>query len=62
MDEMYDREHVDSVLRRVGASQEQREAILNEVRFPIDLARLQAILAPFGITHDRLIDRMGGSP
>ncbi len=62
MNVMYDRQHVDSVLKRAGAPQDRRDAILDEIHFPIDLDELQAILAPLGITHDGLIDRMGGSP
>jgi hypothetical protein len=58
----YDRQHVEAVLTRVGLPENRREAILNEIRFPIDLDALQAILAPLGITHDALINRMGGSP
>jgi hypothetical protein len=59
---MYDREHVDSVLKRVGVPKDRRKAILDEIDFPIDLNALQAFLAPLGITHDALINRMGGSP
>ena len=62
MNQMYDRDHVDAVLRRVGAPKERRDEILNSIRFPVELDELQAALAPFGITHDALIDRMGGSP
>jgi hypothetical protein len=59
---MYDRQHVESVLERVGAPKDRRDAILDEITFPIDLEGLQAVLARHGITHDSLIDRMGGSP
>ena len=62
MNDMYDRAHVESVLKRVGAPAERRNAILDEIRFPVTLEELQTLLAPFGITHDHLIDRMGGSP
>ena len=62
MNAMYDRQHVDSVLKRVGVPQDRRNAILDEIHFPIDLNALQAFLAPLGITHDALINRMGGSP
>jgi hypothetical protein len=62
MSQMYERPHVDSVLRRVGVPEDRRNAILNEVHFPIDLDGLQALLEPLGITHDALVDRMGGSP
>jgi hypothetical protein len=59
---IFDRERVDSVLKRVGVPTDRRNAILDEIKFPIDLNALQATLAPLGITHDALINRMGGSP
>jgi hypothetical protein len=62
VNEMYDRPHVDSVLKRVGVPQDRRNTILDEIHFPIDLDGLQALLAPLGITHDGLVHRMGGSP
>jgi hypothetical protein len=62
MTQTYDRDHVDAVLKRVGASKERREEILDGIDFPIELDALQAALAPLGITHDGLIGRMGGSP
>jgi hypothetical protein len=62
VNQTYDKQHVDAVLKRVGVPEDRRGAILDEVHFPIDLDALQAILAPFGITHDALINRMGGSP
>jgi hypothetical protein len=62
MDAMYDRQHVDSVLERVGVEKDQRDEILNEIDFPIEFHALQALLAPYGITHDALVNRMGGSP
>jgi hypothetical protein len=62
VNEVYDRKHVDSVLKRVGMPEDRRNAILDEIHFPVDLDALQALLARLGITHDGLIDRMGGSP
>jgi hypothetical protein len=62
MNQTYDRDHVDAVLKRVGAPKERRDEILDSIHFPIELDALQAALAPLGITHDALIDRMGGSP
>jgi hypothetical protein len=60
MNEMYDREHVDSVLRNVGMPKDRRNAILDEIHFPIDLDALQAMLGPLGITHDaRVCTRSG---
>jgi hypothetical protein len=62
MNEMYDRENVDAVLRNIGMPKDRRNAILDEIQFPIDLDALQAVFEPLGITHDALISRMGGSP
>ena len=62
MNETYDRQHVESVLTRVGVPADRRKAILDEIQFPVQLDALQAILAPLGITHDALINRRGGSP
>jgi hypothetical protein len=62
VDASYDRKHVESVLKRVGMPQDRREAVLDGIEFPLGLEELQAVLAPLGITHDGLIDRMGGSP
>jgi len=62
MTELYDRAHVESVLRRAGVPKDRRNAILDEIRFPLDIGALQDFLAHEGITHDGLIDRMGGSP
>lgn len=58
----FDRQHVDAVLKRAGMSEERRFAMLDEMHFPIDLDALQAVLAPLGVTHDGLVNRMGGSP
>jgi hypothetical protein len=62
MDKLYDRQQVDSVLKRVGVPEDRRTAILGEIHFPIHLDALQTFLAARGITHDGLISRMGGSP
>jgi hypothetical protein len=59
---MYDREHVESVLKRAGVPKDRRNDVLDEIHFPVDLEALQTFLASIGITHDGLIDRMGGSP
>jgi hypothetical protein len=41
---------------------DRRNAILDKIDFPIDLHGLQVFLEDVGISHDGLIDRMGGSP
>jgi hypothetical protein len=61
VNELYDRQSVESVLKRVGMPEDRRNVILDGIDFPIDLDALQAFLAPLGITHDSLINRMGGS-
>jgi len=58
----YDRKHVDAVLERAGVPLDRRNAILDEIEFPIDLGGMQAVLATHGITHDGLVSRLGGSP
>jgi hypothetical protein len=62
MNPTYDRKHIESVLKRVGMPNDQINAVLDEIHFPIDLNALVALLGPLGITRDALIDRMGGSP
>jgi hypothetical protein len=62
MEALYDRSHVELVLTRAGVPDELRNVLLNELRFPIRLEALQAVLAAHGITHDGLISRLGGSP
>ena len=62
MNTTYDRQQVDAVLKRVGIPNDQRNTILEEIHFPIDLNELETFLAPLGITKDALINRMGGSP
>ena len=62
MNMIYEKQHVDSVLKRVGVPDDRRAAILDEIDFPIELNALQALLEPLGITRDALVSRMGGSP
>jgi hypothetical protein len=51
-----------AVLRRTGFPEETIRAIELAVREPVDLLRDGNLLAEYGITRDRLVDRMGGSP
>jgi hypothetical protein len=55
-------EQVARVLRRAGYSDEFISEVLSQVPDPIDLQRDQQILAQYGLTPERLMDRMGGSP
>jgi hypothetical protein len=50
------------VLRRAGYSDEFIHEVLSQLPDPIDLQRDQQILARFGLSAERLMDRMGGSP
>jgi len=50
------------VLRRAGYSDEFIQELLSQLPDPIDLERDQQILARYGISPERLMDRMGGSP
>jgi hypothetical protein len=55
------REHVLKVMERVGLS-ECVAAVARELPDPVDLKRDQALLEKYGLTLNKLIDRMGGSP
>ena len=58
------RSHEDAarVLRRAGYSDEFISEVLSQLPDPIDLQRDQEILARYGLSTERLMDRMGGSP
>jgi hypothetical protein len=49
-------------MRRAGYSDELISEILSQLPDPIDLQRDQQILARYGLSTERLMDRMGGSP
>jgi hypothetical protein len=50
------------ILRRAGYSDEFIEELLSQLPDPIDLQRDEQILARYGVSRERLMDRMGGSP
>ena len=50
------------VIRRAGYSDEFISEVLSQLPDPIDLQRDQEILARYGLSPERLMDRMGGSP
>ena len=50
------------VMRRAGYSDEFISEVLSQLPDPIDLQRDQQILARFGLSPERLMERMGGSP
>ena len=55
-------EEVARVLRRAGYSDEFISEVLGQLPDPIDLQRDQQTLARYGLSPERLIDRMGASP
>jgi hypothetical protein len=46
----------------MGYSDEFISEVLGQLPDPIDLHRDQQILARYGLSPERLVDRMGGSP
>jgi hypothetical protein len=55
-------EEVARVLRRAGYSDEFIRELLSHVPDPIDLERDEETLARHGLSPERLMDSMGGSP
>jgi hypothetical protein len=49
-------------MRRAGYSDEFISEVLTQLPDPIDLQRDQQILGRYGLTSERLMDRLGGSP
>jgi hypothetical protein len=58
---MIPRSQVLQVLRRVGYSEERIDEIKAELGDPVDLED-ETLLSRYGLTRDRLMDLMGGSP
>jgi len=50
------------VLRRTGFCEETIRSLQRTLGDRVDLRRDGNVLAGYGITRDRLVDRMGGSP
>jgi SOS response regulatory protein OraA/RecX len=50
------------VLHRAGYSEEIVSEVLTQLLDPVDLQRDQQILARYGLSPERLMDRLGGSP
>ena len=51
-----------AVLHRAGGPDQTVRALNAALDDPVDLRRVGNVLLSYGITLDRLIDRMGGSP
>jgi hypothetical protein len=56
----YSREHLAVTLRRTGFPEAAEEA-LRVLPDPVDGDQIAAFLAPYGITLDELVSRMGGT-
>ena len=50
------------VLRRANYDQALIDEVMSKLPDPIDIDRDGSVLMQYGITRDRLMDRMGGSP
>lgn len=50
------------VLHRAGYTDEFISEVLSKLPDPIDVERDEAIIARYGLTAERLMSRMGGSP
>ena len=57
----YSKAEVAEMLRRVGLPQVADEA-MRVLPDPVDVETLQRFAAPYGLSRDTLISRMGGSP
>jgi hypothetical protein len=55
-------EQVSRVLRRAGYSDEFIRELLGELPDPIDLRRDEHILGRYGLSSERLMEHLGGSP
>jgi len=55
-------DQVTRVLRRAGYPDEFIREVLGELPDPIDLERDEQILGRYGLSSERLMDRLGGSP
>jgi hypothetical protein len=50
------------VMHRAGYSDEFISAVLSQMSDPVDLKRDQMILVRYGLSSERLMDRLGASP
>ncbi len=55
-------EELARVMRRAGYSDQFISDTLSQLPDPVDLQRDQQILARYGLSPERLMDRLGGSP
>ena len=55
-------EEVTRVMRRAGYSDEFIQKALSQLPDPVDLDRDEQTLAHYGLSGERLMDQLGGSP
>jgi hypothetical protein len=60
--DLRDKQDLLATLRRLGVGEETIRALDAELDDPADVEQAANVAARYGITLDRLIDRMGGSP
>ncbi len=51
-----------ATIRQAGYPPEVVDRMAAQLPDPVDLDREASLLAKYGISHDQLIDRFGGSP
>ena len=61
-DPVVSRAHVEGILQRVGWTAEEIARVLDDLELPNRFSRVAAKLAQHGITRERLMERLGGSP
>lgn len=61
-DPVVERAQIVQILERAGVDEQRIATALSGVKFPDHISRLTPQLLRLGITKDRLIDQMGGSP
>ena len=61
-DPVVERVHVERILHRAGVDEQMIKKTLSGVTFPARISQIAPLLMHLGITRDRLVDGMGGSP
>jgi hypothetical protein len=61
-DPLVERSEIVKILERAGVDEHKIATALRGMKFPDRVSRLEPKLQHLGITRDKLIDRMGGSP
>ena len=61
-DKLITKDRARKVLQRAGIPAAQIDEMLAQLPDPFDIARAQPVYARYGLSHEQLINRMGGSP